>query len=253
MVGVALGLLGLAYALPLHAQEIDECTVFINSQPANNTTIELSKGDGVSIRGTAPEESTRNDVYIVFFGKRFLISALASAGGEFQGNTRVSDVADFGVGLYDLVWESVDARGRLLCQATGRVRILGSPLGSVAGIAAVAAMAVGLAGLALTLRATVNAGARWAIKAVAGGRIERKDDGDEDDAGGLTIRPSLSITHTLGGTLAGFFLGGGSLTTLQQAGLSAPTLELALEFVAPFTLLGLLAGLFKPSRKRRAG
>jgi hypothetical protein len=250
---LVLGLLALAYASTLHAQEIDECTVFLNSEPANNSTIELKKGDGVSVRGTAPEGTTRNNVYIVFFGKRFFISALGSAAGEFQGNMRVSEVANLGVGLYELVWEGVDSRGRVLCRAAGRVRILGSPLGSVAGLSAVAAMAVGLAGLALTLRATVNAGARWAIKAVARARVERGDEGDDDGRGGLRIRPSLSITHTLGGTLAGFFLGGGSLTTLQQAAVSPPTVELALQVVLPLTLLGLLAGLLRPEREHHAG
>lgn len=229
-------------ASPLLAQEGEACTVSINSSPANDTTIELEKDEGVGVRVVAPEASVRNDVYLKIFGRRIKISELDGSGGEFRGSGSISDVARWGVGLYELVWESLDAEGTVLCTATTRLRILGSPLSSAVGIAGVAAMTIGLGSLAFTLRTTINAGARWAIKAVAGAKVERAQDDESERR--VRVKPSLSVTQTLTSTIAGIMAGGGTLATLQQAAVSPPTLELALELVLPFALLGLLAGLF---------
>jgi hypothetical protein len=104
-------------------------------------------------------------------------------------------------------------------------------------------MTIGLGSLAFTLRMTINAGARWAIKAVAGAKVEREEDG-------VQIKPSVSVAQTLTSTVAGILAGGGTLATLQQAAVSPPTLELALELVLPFALLGLLTGLFARRRDK---
>jgi hypothetical protein len=103
-------------------------------------------------------------------------------------------------------------------------------------------MTIGLGSLAFTLRTTINAGARWAIKAVAGVKVEREE--DEETGRRVRIKPGVSVTQTLTSTVAGILAGGGALATLQQAAVSPPTLELALELVLSFALLGLLTGLF---------
>lgn len=236
-------------ASPLLAQEGEACTVSINSAPANNTTVELGKEEGVGVRIVAPEDSVRNDVYLKILGRKIKISELDGSGGEFRGSGSISDVADWGVGLYELVWESLDSQGAVLCTATTRLRILGSPLSSAVGIAGVAAMTIGLGSLAFTLRATINAGARWAIKAVAGAKVEREE--DEGSESRVRIKPSVSVMQTLTSTIAGILAGGGTFATLQQAAVSPPTLELALELVLPFALLGLLTGLFGQRWGRR--
>jgi hypothetical protein len=148
------------------------------------------------------------------------------------------------------VWESIDGEGEIICEATGRIHIMGSPLSSVAGMSAVVAIALGITALTFTLKSTVNAGARWAIRVVLRAKLRRG--GDSDDDSRLRVRRSMSVSQTLIGTLGGLLMGGGSLTMLQQAGLSPPTIELALEVFVPFTVFGLLAGLFRPRRERRA-
>jgi hypothetical protein len=240
VLAILVGLAGLFAVSPVLAQESKACTVSINSSSANDATIELEKDEGVSIRVIAPEDSVHNNVYLKIFGRRVKISEMDGDGGEFQGTFSLSDVSGWGVGLHELVWESLDSQNTALCSATTRLRILGSPFGTVVGIAGVAAMTLGLSSLAFTLRTTINAGARWAIKAVTGAKVERG--GAEDTGAVVRIKPSLSVTQTLTSTIAGILAGGGSLATLQQAGLSPPSLELAFELVLPFALLGLLAG-----------
>jgi hypothetical protein len=238
----AFGLAGLVVTAPLLAQDAEACSVSINSSPANDVTVELAKDDGVSIKVFAPEDSVRNDVYLKLFGRRVKISEIEGSGGQFQSTATLSEVGAWGVGLFEIVWESLDSQGTVLCTATTRLRILGSPFGSVTGVAGAAAMTIGLSSLAFTLRTTINAGARWAIKAVTGAKVERR--GDDEPGRRIRIKPSLSVTQTLTSTIAGFLAGGGTLITLQQAALSPPTLELALKLVLPFALLGLLTGIF---------
>ena len=108
----ALSLAVLMAASPLLAQEGEACTVSINSAPANDATIELTKDEGVGVRVVAPEDSVRNNVYLKIFGRRIKISELDGSGGEFRGTGSISDVANWGVGLYELVWESSTAKGR---------------------------------------------------------------------------------------------------------------------------------------------
>jgi hypothetical protein len=111
-------------------------------------------------------------------------------------------------------------------------------------------MTISLGSMAFTLRTTINAGARWAIKAVTGAKVESR--GAEDTGRRIRIKPSLSITQTLTGTVGGILAGGVALTTLQQTALSPPILELAFELVLPFALLGLLAGLFVRGKQQPA-
>jgi hypothetical protein len=126
----------------------------------------------------------------------------------------------------------------------------GIPLGSVVGIAATAAIPIDLGSLAFTLRTTINAGARWAIKAITGAKVESR--GLEDTGRRIRFEPSLSVTQTLISTIAGILAGSWALAILQQAALILPTLEFAFELVLPFALLGLLAGIFGRGKQKPA-
>ena len=246
---VALG--ALVHAIPVDAQANEECLVSFNGIPIDGNIIKLRVGDGIGVRVVAPENATRNDIYVKFFGRRIKLTVLALTGGKYQGTTGISDLTDWGVGLYELLWESIDDRGEIICRAAGRIQIIGSPLSSVAGMTAVGAIALGLTAMMFTLKATINAGARWAIKVVLRAKLRRGGDSD-DDGGRLRVGTSMSVSQTLLGTLGGLLMGGGSLTMLQQAAVSPPTIELALLVVVPFTVLGLVAGLFRPGRERRS-
>lgn len=250
ILAIFIGFAGLIPVSPILAQESEACFVSINSASANDVTIELAKDEGASIRVIAPENSVHNDVSFKLFGQRVKLSEMDGDGGEFQGTFSLSDLSGWGVGLHELVWESLDSQGTVLCSATTRLRILGSHLGTVVGIAAVVAMTLGLGSLAFTLRTTINAGARWAIKAVTDAKVERR--GAEDTGRIIRIKPSLSATQTLTSTIAGILVGSGAVATMQQAALSPPTLELAFELVLPFALLGLLAGLFGRGKQKPA-
>lgn len=217
------------------------CRASINGVSVEGRTIKISSGSNAVVQAAVPAGSAQNSVYLELFGKRLEIASAKQASGTWSGNVPVKDYARWGVGLYRLVWESRDLKGELVCRAAANIHVEGFPLRTLAGATGVAAMAVGLTALTLTLKATINAGARWTIKVVARGKVER----DKEERR-LRLRPGFSISQTLLGTLWGLLLGGGTLTTLQQTALSPPTIELALEMVLPFTVLGLLAGLLRP-------
>ena len=125
------------------------------------------------------------------------------------------------------------------------MEIQGNPLGSVIGAAGAGAIAVGLGGLTLILRTAINEGARWAIKLVASGKVER-----DRDRGRLRLKPGISVSQTLLGTLWGLLAGVGSLATLQETATSLPTIELALQLVLPFALVGLAGGSLRLTRQQ---
>ena len=121
----------------------------------------------------------------------------------------------------------------------------GSPLATVAGAVGAVSIAIGLSALTFTLKTTINEGGRWAIKVVGKGEVERRQGDDGDGEMRLRVKPTLSGSQTLLGTLGGLLLGGGTLATLQETATSLPTIELALELVLPTTILGMLTGLFR--------
>ena len=248
---IAVAVVALVYSFPAEAQADEVCFVSFNGVPISGNTIKLRVGDGVGVRVVAPQEATQNVIYVKFFGKRIKFTVLALNNGAYQGSTGISELTDWAVGLYELSWESIDGEGEVLCGATGRIHIIGSPARTVAGMSAIGAIALGLGAMAFTLKATINAGARWAIKVALMMRQRRDDDSDGGEGGRWRAEHSISVSQTLLGTLGGLLVGGGSLTMLQQAALSPPTIELALQVVLPFTALGLVAGLFRPGRERR--
>ena len=156
----------------------------------------------------------------------------------------MDDYARWGVGLYKVVWESRDESGQILRQASGSIEVEGFPLATPVGVLGFVAIAIGLTALTFTLRTTINEGGRWAIKIVGQAQVE-----SDAKQRRLTIKPNLSVSQTLLGTLWGLLLGGGTLTTLQETAITLPTIEIALELILPLTVIGFLAGSFRLARE----
>lgn len=234
MAGLLL-VLGLVFYPILAFAQGPACSASVNGVPVAGQTITVDRNSNTHLLVEAPGGPAQNLVYLEFLGRLWQIGSASSAGGTWSGTVPVQDYVRWGVGLYKLVWESRDPEGKLVCKASTSIRIPGSPLGSVTGVAGLASLAVGLGGLTLALKTTINEGARWAIKAVAKGKADKKDRR-------LRLRPTFSLSQTLLGTLWGLLLSGGTLATLQETALTLPTFELALQLTIPFTLLSLVAG-----------
>jgi hypothetical protein len=236
-------LLVAAYGETAWAKVERQCSASVNGVPVGGDTIRVGRDATAHVEVVAPEGTTQNSVYLEFFGKRVKVASLESHQRVGSGDVQVSDYARWGAGLYKVVWEGLNEKSEVVCRTSAKVQVEGSPFGGIIGITAAAVIVIGLSAITLTWRAVINEGARWAVKVVFRGTFER-----DKTRGRLRIKPKLSFSQTLLGTLWGLFLGGGTLTTLQQAALSLPTIELALELVLPFTVFGLLSGLFRPVR-----
>jgi hypothetical protein len=184
----------------------------------------VHQGEQVTV--SAPAVSSARPVEFYYLGHRW-------TPGETSGGSATFDVDSFarwGVGRYMVTWGDCSVE----------IEVDASLFRSGAGIAATAVLAFALVGLALTLtwRAKItNPEARWVLKLMAKGKLERDEDGR------VHARFSYTVTQTLLGTIWGLILGGASFTLLQQAAVSPPTIEVALEVTLPLTVLGTLAGL----------
>ena len=210
---------------------------YVDEQPVNDETVRVSGDTEATIRATAPAGTTETVVYLEILGKRWQVGSVLSGPGEWSKPIKVNDYADLGVGLYRVVWQSLDARGEVFCEGKGFLEVEGSLLTSWAGRGAVGALAVGLVGLTFTLKTTVFEGGRWVLKVVTGGEIKRSDDGRR-----WRFSPTASCKQTLVGTATGVLLATGSLTAMQQAAITLPTIQLALQLVVPVTILGFVLG-----------
>jgi len=246
---VAVG--GLIQSLSASAQEQKGCSASINGFSVNGETIKVHRDEDATIEVSVPAGAVQNTVYVEFFGKRWEIDSTGPAQGGWSTTVPVKKYAIWGVGLYKLVWDSVDDTGRVLCRESASIQVKGFPLATVAGSIGSVAMAVGLVGLGFTLRTTIYEGARWAIKVIGRGEVEReeKEETEGKRKGSFRLKPTVSISQSLLGTVWGVLMGGGTLAILQETAISLPTIELALELVLPFTVFGLLAGLFRMTRE----
>lgn len=229
---------------PAWAQGESPCSASINGEPVHGRTIKVDPNSPATLTVAAPSGPTQNSVYVELFGTLWQIASVPAAGGEWSGTVRVQDYVGWGVGLYKVVWESRTPQGQLVCKASTSVHIPGFPLSTATGLAGAASAIIGLTGLALSLKATVNEGGRWVLKIVAKGEVKR---GQEQRR--LILKPTISVSQTLLGTLWGLLLSGGTLATLQQAALTLPTVELALQLTVPFTALSLMASWFRLVRE----
>lgn len=226
---------------PALAQQTEmECVASIGGMPVNGQTITLDRDDRVVVEAMAPNVPTDNTVHIEFFGRRLEIVSENSQGGIWSEEILVDDYAFWGVGLYDLVWESRDSSGNLVCSTSASVKIDGVPWASVAGATALGVVAVSLSAITLTLKTTLVEGGKWVLKLVIGGKFNKKKETNK-----IRFVPNFSVSQTLIATIWGLLLSGGTLAALQQTALSPPTIELALELVVPFTVLSVLGRLLR--------
>jgi hypothetical protein len=241
-------LLSLASSDRTHAQETSlECVAALNEIDvlADGTTIIGVRSDeAISVAAAIPEGARENVVYIEVLGRLWEISRVRANQAEWASSLPVDEYARWGNGLYRVVWKSLSDDDLEICELAATVNVEGSIFGSVIGILAIIAMAVSLTGLVFTMKTVINEGGRWAIKVLLKGDLEREEEG-----GTLRVRPKLSVGQTLLGTLLGLILAGSTLTSLQQAAVSLPTLELALSLAVPFALIGALAGSFMFTRE----
>ena len=103
-----------------------------------------------------------------------------------------------------------------------------------------ASTAVGLAGLIISFRTTLNAGGRWAMRLAGRLTLRRRQ---QEGQSPFYVKPALSRSQTVLATIWGLLAGGGSLATLRETLSNPPAVELVLEMVIPVTLLGFFFGI----------
>jgi hypothetical protein len=246
-IAIIILLLSLAHSDRVLAQETTlECSAALNDLdvlPDGTTIVGVRPGESINVAATIPDGTRENVVYVDFFGRLWEVSRAPANQAEWDGSLPVDEYAHWGNGLYRVVWKSLGDDDLEICELAATVNVEGSIFGSVIGILAVMAMVVSLTGLLFTMKTVINEGGRWTLKVLLKGDLER-----DEEEGTLRVRPTLSVGQTLLGTLLGLILAGSTLTTLQQAAVSLPTLELALSLAVPFALIGALAGSFELTR-----
>lgn len=255
---LVLGLLVAALAAPpTMAQGGGACSASVNGVPVSGNTIRVGRNGQVELVVTAPAGQASNTVYLEVFGRRWEIASARSNGGQWLGRVPVVDFARWGVGLYKVVWQSQSLQGEVLCSASAKIRVEGFPFGSVIGLAGAVSFLVGASGLILStsLKTILHEGGKWVLKIAA--KAGAKRDKNKAAAGATPaaadqrrwrLSANFSLAHTLWSTLFGLLLSGGSLATLQEAGVSLPTVQLGLQITIPLTAFSLLLSWIKLSR-----
>ncbi len=135
----------------------------------------------------------------------------------------------------------------LTCSADVLVdgKFFGTPMAWVAS----ALLALGAAGLILTLTSTIsilnNRNGKWDARVMANAKRER------DEEGRVHLRLGYSIRKTLVATLWGLLAGAGAFAICVGEAVGAPSISLALSVTLPFTLVGVLLGQLRLWAERR--
>ncbi len=241
LVSVAAGLI----AVPSVANGQDVCNVFINDVPADDQTIKVDRDDDATITVSMPSSVVRGRIWLEFFGQQVRGRDLEpTTDGEWSHTIRVSEFAFWGGGTYKVGWEGLDSADNRVCGGSAFITVTGYPRSFTAVVAGVSVL-LGLLGLTLSWSTTINEGARWTIKVTTSLKGDRDKERDR-----VRWKFTLSVKQTLVSTLWGLLLGGGTLVTLQQAGLTWPSIELGLALVLPITLLGSVIGTVRLERDR---
>ena len=241
LVSVAAGL----SAVPSVANGQDVCNVFINDMPADDQTIKVDRDDDATIRVKMPSSVDSGRIWLEFFGQEMRRQALElSPDGEWSRTIRVSEFAFWGVGTYKVGWEGLDSADNRVCGGSAFITVTGYPR-SFTAVVAFVSIVLGLVGLTLSWSTTINKGARWTIEVIMSLTGDRDKERDR-----VRWKFTLSVKQTLVSTLLGLLLGGGTLVTVQQAGLTWPSIDLGLALVLPFTVLGTVIGSVRLERDR---
>ncbi len=229
---------------PAMAQSSDTCSASVNSAPANGSTIKVPKDGTLLLNVVAPPQTVTNNTSLELpFGlKKSLPSA--PAGGNWSGTVNVKDYSKYGVGLYKVAWQSLNANGDVSCTVSTNIDIEGNPLLSAIGATAAAAMTIGLAGFVFKFGTTINESAKWALKVLFRAKVATKA-GQPGIAVNISRSFGQTLWSTLQGTLFGILLGAGSWAMAWQTGLSLPSVSLSFTTILPFTILGFVLGMVK--------
>lgn len=140
----------------------------------------------------------------------------------------ISRFSDFGRGLFDIVLESGDGSGVI----KARVDVGGSIIGNVSGALYVAGASLAAIVLVARFTVTINPNAAAKIRAALKMKVGR----DKENRCWYVswgLKSSIALTGVLSGAAI--------VVLLQQASISPPTLELALEVTIPSTLFNVFA------------
>lgn len=258
LAGVLTALLVLVGALapPLAAADGSfACSATVAGQQAGTGTITVQKDDAVSISGEAKPFSTTS-IFLSFVGIRKKIGeATAGADGVWQKTVNVKSYAKWGVGLYRVNWKSIPAAaaGKVSKEATcsADVKVEGSFFGSRVSWVGSAMLAMGAAGMLLTLKSTLSIyrgrNAKWELKASAKAKVER-----DEETGKVRVKIGYSFAQTLLSTVWGLLSGGAGFIAMVGTATTTPTITLALSVTMPLTLAGFLLGQAKLSALQQA-
>jgi hypothetical protein len=173
---------------------------------ATSKPIQVKHDAVVPIKLQAPRRLTRVKIVLSFVGFSWTVKDKPATTPLYQDSLSVKAYAKYGVGLYKVTGQGNGAG--FACSGSALVRVAGSPIGSIAGIAALVAAILGGGGLA---------------------------------AGVLAGRGGVGPFKSVGALLAGLLGAVGGLILLQQAAVLYPTRTVAIIGLAGGAGLGVLA------------
>lgn len=182
---------GLALAAPpapsVHAEIEGDCNAAIGGTSLRDTdsgdpdtAIDVEEGESVTVSMASSAGFASHKVLLEFAGIRIATDEDTDDGDlEWTETVNVDDYATYGVGLYKVIGEATLVDGST-CTGAALVNVKGSPLGAVAGIAALVAMVLGGAALLLSAFGSQVEGvrARRRIRAWLQDQLARIDRGE---------------------------------------------------------------------------
>jgi hypothetical protein len=222
------------------AQVSGNCAISVGNDLIGTATVKVDDDASVTVSGQAPPFST-TEMFLNFLGARVKIAeAQAGSDGTWSKTVDVKDYAKWGTGLYTVDWKRLATTASAESTCTADVLVEGEFFGTPMAWVSSALLAVGAAGLILTLTSTIsifnNKNGKWDAKVKANAKSER------DEEGKMHLRLGYSIRKTLVSTLWGFLAGGAAFALCVGEAVGPPSVSVALSVTLPLTLVGVFLG-----------